>query len=65
MEYMYYSNNVGDDCRVYNMHENGLKRDYDYSVEVNNTFELRFKSIIELDTFLCGNGYSFMGFDND
>ena len=79
MEYMYYTNKVGDSCRVYNVRTNGMFwRDkemrvyvkdsityYDYSVEVNNKYDLRFKSIIELDTFLRDNGFSFMGLDND
>ena len=65
MEYMYYTNKSGDDCRVYNMHENGFRMDYDYSVEVNNSYDLRFETIIVLDAYLDAHNYNFMGFDND
>ena len=66
MEYMYYTNKVGDSCRVYNYTQTEYDTcDYDYSVEVNNKYDLRSKSIIELDTFLRDNGFSFMGLDND
>jgi len=66
MEYMYYTNKVGDSCRVYNVRTNGLFwRGYDYSVEVNNKYDLRFKSINHLSLWLEEEGYNFMGHDND